>query len=670
MTPTQFPHIKYRPEIDGLRAIAVGSVIGYHAFPSLIKGGFIGVDVFFVISGFLISSIIFESLAQGRFSFADFYARRILRIFPALVLVLSFCIAFGWVALLGDEYKQLGKHITGGASFVSNFIFWDEAGYFDNAAETKPLLHLWSLGIEEQFYLVWPLVLWATYKARRSPLGVTLAVAALSFYLNIETARVDPAADFYAPQTRFWELMVGGVVSWLTYKQQNSLQVRLCTERVQSAASVFAAGLLVLGYCTINKHDVYPAAWAAIPVVASGTIIAAGPDAWLNRYVLSSRVLVWIGLISYPLYLWHWVLLSFARIVESGVPSLEIRIGAVCLSILLAYLTYKYIEQPIRRTSRIRSMVLLLTVLMTCIGASGFWVYNKDGITSRQAVQGVASLVNDLEFKRERMSGWRCGELNYEKSRCTYSADNPTVVVVGDSHAPHIYPGLAAHYARLNKGVAIFGGGGGCPPLLNVIVRDNKGKDRNCLERTTQSLIKIINDPSIDEVIFSSRESLYTTSTEFDDTDGSKHGRWQLSLENELPGYRTNAEVYGIALSNTLDALIKAGKKITYLYSVPELGFDIKSCIPPRPVSISNTVRRPCAINRELYDERNQAFKDQTRQIFSTRPSIKVVELSDALCDKRFCYGGKEGVLFYTDDNHLSQRGSFYIIESLHDKLN
>ena len=156
---THLSHPKYRPDIDGLRAIAVLSVVCFHAFPDLLKGGFIGVDIFFVISGFLISTIIFENLDKGTFSFSEFYSRRIKRIFPALLLVLIACYSFGWFALLADEHKQLGKHIAAGAGFVSNFVFWNESGYFDNAAETKPLLHLWTLGIEEQFYIIWPLLL-------------------------------------------------------------------------------------------------------------------------------------------------------------------------------------------------------------------------------------------------------------------------------------------------------------------------------------------------------------------------------------------------------------------------------------------------------------------------------------------------------------------------------
>lgn len=669
MSLTHLPHPKYRPDIDGLRAIAVLSVVGYHAFPGFIPGGFTGVDVFFVISGYLISTILFEGLKTGRFSFRAFYARRILRIFPALALVLGSCLVVGWFVLLGDEYEQLGKHVAGGAAFVANFVLWGESGYFDNAAETKPLLHLWSLGIEEQFYLIWPLLLWATYRLRLNLLAVAAVVATVSFYLNIESARFDPVADFYAPQTRFWELMLGAVVAGL--HQSGSVAVRRLIKHdgLESSLSALGLALIVWGFWAVNKHDIYPSTWALMPVAGSMLIIAAGPGALLNRTVLSHKLLVWIGLISFPLYLWHWPLLSFARILESDVPSVDIRFCALFVSLMFAWLTYRYIEKPIRTARDLSVKAWALLLLMGAVGLSGYYVYSQHGLPFRKAVQLVAAQAGDLSFKSERMTGWRCGELSYEKSRCEYTDEHPKVVVVGDSHAPRIYSGLKAYYANQGKGVAIFGGGGGCPALLNVVVKDNKGKDRNCLRRTTDSLIQIINDPSIETVVFASRDTLYTSSNEFDDPDGTKHGRWVLSLENEVAGVRSNAEVYEIALRQTLDALLKSGKKVAYLYGAPELGFDIKSCIAARPVSLSNHVRNPCAVERPLYDARNQGFKALMRAIVSSREAVHALDLSEALCDEQYCYGAKDGVLFYTDDNHLSHRGAAYIVDRLGDKL-
>ena len=216
-------HPQYRADIDGLRAIAVLSVVGFHAFPSWIQGGFIGVDVFFVISGFLISTIIIGNLEKNSFSFIEFYSRRVKRIFPALLLVLIACFVFGWFALFADEYKQLGKHVAGGAGFVLNFLLQNESGYFNNAAETKPLLHLWSLGVEEQFYIIWPLLMWFAWKQHLNMMKIAIAIGGISFVLNIYEVHNDIVAAFFSPQTRFWELMAGSVLAYVTLHKQDML---------------------------------------------------------------------------------------------------------------------------------------------------------------------------------------------------------------------------------------------------------------------------------------------------------------------------------------------------------------------------------------------------------------------------------------------------------------
>lgn len=228
----QSPENKYRPDIDGLRAIAVLAVVAFHGLPDLITGGFIGVDIFFVISGYLISTIIFEGLYKNDFYFLDFYARRIRRIFPALLLVLVMVFVFGWFELSPDEYKQLGKHIAAGAGFVSNLAYWSEAGYFDNLSETKPLLHLWSLGIEEQFYIFWPLLLWVFWKRNFNFLTTALILTIASFALNAKGVRQDSVAAFYSPHSRFWELSCGSLLAWFAlYKKQKSENITNIADR-------------------------------------------------------------------------------------------------------------------------------------------------------------------------------------------------------------------------------------------------------------------------------------------------------------------------------------------------------------------------------------------------------------------------------------------------------
>jgi peptidoglycan/LPS O-acetylase OafA/YrhL len=389
-------HSKYRPDIDGLRAVAVLAVVAFHSFPNWLKGGFIGVDIFFVISGYLISTIIFENLDKDTFSFSEFYARRIKRIFPALILVLVFCFIFGWYELLADEFKELGKHIAAGAGFVSNIVLWSEAGYFDSAADTKPLLHLWSLGIEEQFYIVWPLLLWFAWKQKFNLLTVTVVVSIFSFVLNIKGIKEDPVATFYSPQTRFWELLSGSLLAWVTLYKKNVYA------NIKSKIDIFLKGkqkadsktltdilsftglfLLLYGFWQINKEINFPGIWALIPIIGSLLILISGHEALVNRIILSNKIAVWFGLISFPLYLWHWPLLSFARIVEGDMPSYYIRGAAVVLSVLLAWLTYKFVEHPFRFGKRSNVKVTTLVVLIIIVGYIGYNTYKRDGFSFR-----------------------------------------------------------------------------------------------------------------------------------------------------------------------------------------------------------------------------------------------------------------------------------------------
>lgn len=411
MEHSHFSKPKYRPDIDGLRAIAVLSVVIFHGFPNWITGGFIGVDIFFVISGYLITSIIFENLDKGSFSFREFYARRINRIFPALLLILSGSILFGWFFLLADEYKQLGKHIAAGSTFISNLVLWSESGYFDNAAETKPLLHLWSLGIEEQFYILWPLIIWFCWKRKFNLLTITLMAACASFYFNIQGVKTDATATFYSPLTRFWELLCGSWLAWMTlYKKDFLLNFRMQADKAASlilykvnpnspgATLTHLLGfggiaLLLFGLLSIDKNVYFPGAWALIPVLGAILIIAAGPESWFNRTILSSKVFVWIGLISYPLYLWHWPLLTFCRLLEGDVPSAALRVSMIALAFLLAWLTYRLIELPLRKfNSAVKPITLI--VLMIIIGVSGFTTYNRDGFSTLRFTSNELSIIN------------------------------------------------------------------------------------------------------------------------------------------------------------------------------------------------------------------------------------------------------------------------------------
>jgi len=467
----QLSHPKYRPDIDGLRAIAVLSVVAFHAFPSLIQGGFVGVDVFFVISGFLISSIIFGSLEKKSFSFVDFYTRRVNRIFPALLLVLAATWGFGWFSLLADEYMQLGKHIAGGAAFVSNFVLLGEAGYFDNSAETKLLLHLWSLGIEEQFYLVWPLMVWAAWKARINALILIVLVGGISFALNIFNVHSDAVGTFYSPQTRFWELLVGSLLAYVTLHSNLQVWREASGPMVRNIQSLTGMALLVAAFALTTKMNQFPGWWALLPTVGAALIISAGPFAWFNKAVLSSRLLVWFGLISFPLYLWHWPILTFAKLVTGKTPSIPVTISLVIASIILAWATYSIIEKPLRKINT-RQKQITLVGLMVAISGIGFTTYKTNGFPTRFPTE-IQELAN---FKYDAADGARIGKCWLDAS-APYNGFEPEclapskiessnrILIWGDSHAGRFYAGLNAIAPQ--KNTILQATRDSCPPIID-----------------------------------------------------------------------------------------------------------------------------------------------------------------------------------------------------------
>jgi len=485
-TPPHSLHPKYRPDIDGLRAIAVLSVVLFHAFPTALRGGFIGVDIFFVISGFLISTIIVGNLEHHSFSFADFYGRRVRRIFPVLLLVLASTFAAGWYMMLAGEFKQLSLHVASGAGFLSNFSFWHESGYFDTSAGTKPLLHLWSLGVEEQFYIVWPGLMWLAWKMRLNLLSVMIVAGLVSLALNINAIHVDPAQAFYSPQTRFWEMVCGSVLAWMTLHRTTAFAAaRHCLDgwlgaavhagprpadgsTLRSMQALLGAGLIALGMLLITEERAFPGWWALMPVMGAVLIIAAGPHAWFNRVVLSHRALVEIGLISFPLYLWHWPLLVFARIYERGTPAPALRIGAMAAALLLAWLSYVLVEKRLRSGRHNGAKTAVLVALMAAMGAAGYTVYHKGFVpahmSDREAFSayfenglpgwhyfnevGIPEKVrHDCEFFD--IESYRAGHKTMvpRSSLAThcYQRDpsKPHVVVLwGDSHAEHLSYGI------------------------------------------------------------------------------------------------------------------------------------------------------------------------------------------------------------------------------------
>lgn len=485
--PALILHPRYRPDIDGLRAIAIFSVLIFHAFPEYLPGGFIGVDIFFVISGFLICTIIFENLAQNSFSFIDFYSRRIRRIFPALGIVLLSSWLLAWFTLLPEEFKSLGKHILGGAGFVSNLVLWNESGYFDADSNTKPLLHLWSLGIEEQFYLLWPIVMWVAYRFKISFILLTLGVLLFSFTLNLFLISDAPVAVFYSPITRVWELLFGSVLAWVLLPKKQKAQHRI-QQFIQSLNAAQSNGcaaigilLMLVSLAFITENSAFPGWWALLPVMGSALLILSGPHAWVNQKILSYRVMVWFGLISFPLYLWHWPLLSFTHLID-GTNSIVTRFSMVLLSILLAWLTYRFIERPFRfgrlASQPVQAKVILSLMAFMCLVAyMGYAAYVRDGIPiPRMLFRSSNLLLNEiLTYKFQTGPAWRMGSCYLTEKQnagdfgsCGANIDpaKSTVVLWGDSHAAHLYPGFEKAY--INEINLVQRTASACPPILQI----------------------------------------------------------------------------------------------------------------------------------------------------------------------------------------------------------
>jgi len=440
--------VTYRREIDGLRAIAVLGVLFFHAGVPFLPGGYVGVDVFFVISGYLITGIILNDSRRGQFSIVAFYGRRVRRIFPALIVVLACSLAAGWFLLLPINYEMLAKEAVAAALFVPNFLFWSEAGYFDTKAILKPLLHLWSLGIEEQFYLVWPLTLLFVARQRILIIGILLIVTVFSFALGVYMTRINVASAFYLPQFRIWELSLGALIACIGPLPASAT--------IRSRASVLGLAGIALAMVLFKSDSRFPGYIAALPTLATAAVIWSGRDTLAARYVLSSNAVVYIGLISYPLYLWHWPLLSLARYRHIEGPL----ISAVLLiaSFILAAATYELVEKRFRKLNIERTFrPLIIGMASTAAVAAVFFFSGGINYRYQKADQeDVASILSTMKYEYwTDVRIYSCclrDDLGPQElaPECLGQNANPDGILVwGDSHAARLYPGLRRAFPDL-----------------------------------------------------------------------------------------------------------------------------------------------------------------------------------------------------------------------------
>ena len=625
----------YRPDIDGLRALAILPVVAFHAWPSSAPGGFLGVDVFFVISGFLITSLLLAGLERGRFSIWTFYARRIRRIFPALIIVLLATFAIGWFLLLPDEYRLLGRHMAAGSLFSSNLLLLRESGYFDSAAEQKPLLHLWSLGVEEQFYLVWPLLLALLWRLKTWLVPAIAGIGAASLLANIWLSGTNPEAAFYLPVTRFWELLAGALLAAGALRSLSKAGPNAAGSLVSLAGfAVIAASLALLSRETPN-------AWRAIPVVAgTAMIVAAGPKGWLNRHILANPIVVYIGLISYALYLWHWPLLAFVRILEADgslTNAGAMRAGAVAVAFVAAGLTHAAIERPVRANGSNRLAIGLAAAMLAPV-ALGVALHKTFGLAGPRGPWNVdlssaaaTSYTNTHAACVERFGGEFKPHYKTSGDFCQISgtADQARrLIIVGDSHASHLQWGL--EQAGINS---VMLGRGACLPLkgYHAISMQYHG-DLGCLP-TTVNLIRRAAEDATGTIVL--------------------HGYFSRPYDGRMR--LVGGESIRELAAATFAELSPKVKRIAVVLDTPELPYPPSACMK-RPFATAPS--QPCEVSRAGYDAMRKLYEGDLRAAAAGFANVVVIDPTSAFCDATRCPGMAGGKLLYDDEHHLSAKGS------------
>lgn len=480
------PSDGYRPDIDGLRAIAVLMVVLFHAFEKVLPGGFAGVDIFFVISGFLITGIIIRDMRKGVFSVFNFYGRRCRRILPALLVMLAAVWVIARQALLLDEFENFGKHLLSSSFFASNFLLWAEAGYFDIAADGKPLRHLWSLAVEEQFYLLWPLIFWFTARKKLNTKALTLLLILASFTFNLARVNRFPDETFYLLPARFWELLLGCLLAQLHYDgwtpgrgliQRLLLFVR--RDNFCAAALAWLPALLLAAFLLFASSAPFPGWAALLPTLSALIFIWNGPDSSLNKMV-SGRFFVFIGRISYPLYLWHWPLFSFAYLKFGRELPLGTGLLIAAISVALAALTWRFVELYAQRSlfvsltpaRRDRRWVLAGSGALLLSGLAGF--YTDRGVFSTETQGFKRQLSSYRDYRGQGMkTAFFLGNPKHGHedfpAGCLdgLGTDKDAVFIWGDSHGERLVYGLSRALAA--RGIPVYQmGGSACPPIAGL----------------------------------------------------------------------------------------------------------------------------------------------------------------------------------------------------------
>ena len=636
----------YRPEIDGLRALAILPVVFFHYGVPGFRGGFVGVDVFFVISGYLIASLIQNEIDRGDFSLGHFYARRVRRIFPALFAMLVAVSVTAFVVFFPVDLVRYAQSLFATALFGANFEFWREAGYFDAFADQKPLLHLWSIAVEEQFYLLFPALLLALRRARpRWRNGAIAGVLMASFVLSAWGVAAAKVATFYLLPTRAWELLLGALLALAAMPQPKS----------RTAAELLAAlglALIVAAVFLFTAQLPFPGPTALIPCIGAVLVIyAARPDSTYAGRLLAWRPLVFIGLISYSLYLWHWPVFVFATYIDFREPTGISSMVLIALSFMLAIISWHYVERPFR-TARLRvrrrTAFAAAACAMALTAGSATVTASTDGLPERLRpnLQRILAEQEDHEASIENCF-FRTAKDVRDHKLCRIGANKaqPSFLLWGDSHADAILPAVSKAAARAGR-AGIFAGGEACPPLLGVTTPMPGCRAFN------DAVAAFTHNSNIREVILEARWAKYA--------EGSPYGEepaGHIALLDDSCRVNSDSDNHAVferGLARTIDELQRLHKKVVIVAAVPEIGWPVPAILARRALA-SNTE----AVAPSLHDYLDrQKFVLATFARMQSSHRATVLYPHRVLCASGTCETALAGIPLYRDEHHLSVFGA------------
>jgi peptidoglycan/LPS O-acetylase OafA/YrhL len=640
---------QFRTDINGLRAWAVIAVVLYHFGVPGFSGGFVGVDIFFVISGFLMTGICIRGLEGARFSFIDFYASRARRIVPALAALCLILMVLGWFYLLPPDYKMLSTHSAYSLSFLSNIEYFMEAGYFDAASHEKWLLHTWSLSVEWQFYLLLPVMLWVTWwlkPGRATQLWVMTATFAASLITSVVVTKVNPSAAFFLLHTRAWEMLAGGLVMLLAHPGLFSPALRPWIER---------AGLLliILSIALFDSATAWPGAWALLPVVATMMVIASNAQSpWTGN-----RLAQWLGNRSYSIYLWHWPL--YVVLVYTDMHRQPVAVAASLLATLVvSHMSYLLIEsrgQQLRSMSNWRALSALAG-LVAVIVIPAVVIWQRAGVDGRfdARIEYAAAQGRSIHPLREKCHSGKAPE----SPSCRFGVESPkiTAMLIGDSHAAALLPGVSTAASSTDSGVVLWTYNA-CPYLPGNRFRPEYLKklppNYDCLKFNAWVQSQVAKAPPGSPVIIAARyaAAAYGLNEELHDKPVAPPMFFSEAYASTTPAYLR--EFSSHIVSAACD-LVKSGHPVYLVRPVPEMAVHVPKTASRRmSFGLSGEVSIPAA----AYEARNR-WVWQAQDMAVKQCGVKIIDISTRLCRLGRCYGTLDEVPMYQDDDHLSVQGS------------